>query len=125
MSIAAEGIESATLQSLLLEGCSGSVSFGVVPALRKLELTSRHLPVPDSIANLHALQKLVRVRHPPKPNRSLEPNLSHPTTSSLLTLSQLVRSEPAAEVWPVQAALLRDGCRYPLHPADACARPAC
>ena len=60
VTLTAEHIESASLQSLLLEGCSGTVTFGALPALQKLELTSRHLPMPDSIADLRALQKLVR-----------------------------------------------------------------
>ncbi len=61
VTLTAKDIEAASLQSLHLEGCSGSVTFGALPALRKLELTGRHLPVPDSVARLTALQKLVRV----------------------------------------------------------------
>ena len=57
----AAGLSSGSLQSLLLEGCSGVVSFGALPALRKLELTSRHVAIPDTVARLSALQKLVRV----------------------------------------------------------------
>jgi hypothetical protein len=34
------------------------VGFGALPALRKLELTSRHVAIPDSVACLGALQKL-------------------------------------------------------------------